>query len=64
MVKRVIVEQPVKDAGKATSRVRRSVSVNQVESPLGWLHRPAEPSISAVATSAQTAVFCCTKGRS
>lgn len=39
MVKRVIVEQPVKDAGKATSRVRRSVSVNQVESPLGWLHR-------------------------
>ncbi|NJC06947.1 hypothetical protein GGQ97_002740 [Sphingomonas kaistensis] len=39
MAKRVIIEQAVKDGGKVTRGVRRSVSVNQVESPLGWLHR-------------------------
>lgn len=39
MAKRVIVEQAIKDGGKVTRGVRRSVTVNQVESPLGWLHR-------------------------
>lgn len=39
MAKRVIIEQAIKDGGKVTRGVRRSVSVNQVESPLGWLHR-------------------------
>ncbi|UUR09184.1 DUF6456 domain-containing protein [Sphingomonas glaciei] len=39
MAKRLLVEQAVKDGGKVTRGVRRSVTVNQVESPLGWLHR-------------------------
>ena len=39
MGKRVMVEQALKDGGKVTRGVRRSVSVNQAESPLGWLHR-------------------------
>ena len=39
MTKRVLVEQQVEDGGKVTTKVRRSVTVNQVESPLGWLYR-------------------------
>jgi hypothetical protein len=39
MEKRLLVEKAVADCGKVTRRVRRSVTVNQVESPLGWLHR-------------------------
>lgn len=39
MNKRVLIEQKVEDGGKVTRKVRRSVTVNQVESPLGWLHR-------------------------
>lgn len=39
MTKRIIVERQVEDGGTITRRVRRSVTVNQVESPLGWLHR-------------------------
>jgi hypothetical protein len=37
--KRILVERKLADGGSATSKVRRSVTVNQVESPLGWLHR-------------------------
>lgn len=39
MAKRILVEREVGDEGNVTRRVRRSVTVNQVESPLGWLHR-------------------------
>jgi hypothetical protein len=39
MAKRVLVERRVEDGGQVTRKVRRSVTVNQVESPLGWLHR-------------------------
>lgn len=39
MAKRMLVERQVQDAGTVTRRVRRSVTVNQVESPLGWLYR-------------------------
>nr|WP_314447011.1 DUF6456 domain-containing protein [uncultured Sphingomonas sp.] len=34
-----MVEKRVEDAGQVTRKVRRSVTVNQVESPLGWLHK-------------------------
>ena len=39
MHKRVLIERRVEDGGQVTRKVRRSVTVNQVESPLGWLHR-------------------------
>lgn len=39
MAERVLVERRIEDGGSATRRARRSVTVNQVESPLGWLHR-------------------------
>lgn len=39
MDKRVLVERRIEDDGKVSRKVRRSVTVNQVESPLGWLHR-------------------------
>ncbi|GAA4005101.1 DUF6456 domain-containing protein [Sphingomonas humi] len=39
MSKRKLVEKRVEDGGKVTRKVRRSVTVNEVESPLGWLHR-------------------------
>jgi hypothetical protein len=39
MSKRLLVERSLQDSGQVTRRVRRSVTVNQVESPLGWLHR-------------------------
>lgn len=39
MVERVLVERRIEDGGSVTRRTRRSVTVNQVESPLGWLHR-------------------------
>lgn len=39
MDRRVLVERRIEDGGTATRRARRSVTVNQVESPLGWLHR-------------------------
>ena len=39
MAKRVLIEKRVQDGGEATRAVRRSVTVNQVESPLGWLHQ-------------------------
>jgi hypothetical protein len=35
----MLIEREVQDAGKLARKVRRSVTVNQVESPLGWLHR-------------------------
>jgi hypothetical protein len=37
--KRLLIERKVQDSGAITRKVRRSVTVNQVESPLGWLHR-------------------------
>lgn len=39
MAGRVLVETRLADGGKQTKGVRRSVAVNQVESPLGWLFR-------------------------
>lgn len=39
MSNRILVEKRVEDGGQGTRKVRRSVTVNQVESPLGWLHR-------------------------
>lgn len=39
MSKRVLVERRVEDGGAASRKTRRSVTINQVESPLGWLHR-------------------------
>jgi hypothetical protein len=39
VAKRILIEQKVEDGGKVTRGVRRSVTVNQVESPLGWLHK-------------------------
>lgn len=39
MEKRVLVERPLGDVSGKARRVRRSVTVNQVESPLGWLYR-------------------------
>ena len=39
MSNRLLVERSLEDSGKVARRVRRSVTVNQVESPLGWLHR-------------------------
>ncbi|WP_300975544.1 DUF6456 domain-containing protein [Sphingomonas sp. LHG3406-1] len=35
----MLVEKSLADAGEGTKKVRRSVTVNQVESPLGWLHK-------------------------
>jgi hypothetical protein len=34
-----LVEQSLEDSGEVTRKVRRSVTINQVESPLGWLYR-------------------------
>lgn len=39
MADRVLRERSVSDAGTPERRRRRSVTVNEVESPLGWLHR-------------------------
>lgn len=36
---RCLVERKVEDAGGVSRKARRSVTVNQVESPLGWLHK-------------------------
>ena len=39
MAKRMLVERTIDGGAKASKAPRRSVTVNQVESPLGWLHR-------------------------
>lgn len=39
MSRRVLVERAVEDTAEVRRKVRRSVTVNEVESPLGWLHR-------------------------
>lgn len=36
---RILRERSVADAGSPSRKRRRSVTVNEVESPLGWLHR-------------------------
>ena len=39
MIGRCLVERKMEDTAKVSRKVRRSVTVNQVESPLGWLHK-------------------------
>jgi hypothetical protein len=39
MAKRLLGEKRLQDGAQATHMVRRSVTVNQVESPLGWLYQ-------------------------
>jgi hypothetical protein len=39
MAKRLLGEEQCQDGAGTTRTVRRSVTVNQVESPLGWLHQ-------------------------
>jgi hypothetical protein len=39
MAKRLLVEEQLQDGAQTTRTVRRSVTVNHVESPLGWLQR-------------------------
>ena len=36
---RCLIERKVEDTAGVSRKVRRSVTVNQVESPLGWLHK-------------------------
>jgi len=44
--KRVLAERTIKDeSGGTAKRPRRSVTVNEVESPLGWLHRHGHLSV-------------------
>ena len=39
MTKRMLVERRIEDGRPTSRKTRRSVTVNGVESPLGWLHR-------------------------